>query len=395
MTPDFYAAIPAVHGFEELAHPDVYRPAPNDWYIACADIAGSTSAIAEGKYKAVNTVGVAAITALRNVAKPMQLPYVFGGDGAVVLVPGPLHEAARSALAGTVAMAERGFGLDLRAAVVPIEWVRGHSLEVLVARQQVSEHYVQAALFGGGADWVEAQLKSGQLPAEFTVTADAGADVDFGGLECRWKEIPSPGGETVAVIVEAGPAAKDHLTLFRWVMEQTREIYGDDAACRPVDASGLRVALTGPEQTHESAVRDWRDPPRARWFGRVRQRLWVTAGWLLMTFGIRAGDFEWPKYRRELIANTDFRKFDGVLRFVLSGTPEQRERLERFLTNLSSGNVARYGIHVAGGALMTCVIDERKGAHFHFVDAAGGGYAAAAAAMKASRPSTSEPAPID
>jgi len=33
---------------------------------------------------------------------------------------------------------------------------------------------------------------------------------------------------------------------------------------------------------------------------------------------------------------------------------------------------------------MTCLIEERQGAHFHFVDGAGGGYAAAALAMKRS-----------
>lgn len=385
MTSDFYTAIPTVDGFEDLAHPDAYRPAPDDWYIACADIAGSTAAIAAGKYKAVNTVGVAAITGIRNVAKPLEVPYVFGGDGAVVLVPGHLHDAARAALAGTVAMAERGFGLQLRAAIVPVAWVRSKGHEVLVARQQVSEHYIQAALFGGGPEWVESELKAGGLPPDHVVAADPEADVDFRGLECRWREIPSPGGETVAVIVEAGPAARDRLTLFRWVMEQTREIYGDDAACRPVDGAGLRAALIGSEQSHESTVRDWRDRAFRRFTGRVRQRLWVAAGWLLIKLGIPVGDFEWSSYRRELIANTDFRKFDGALRFVLSGTPAQRSRLEAFLDNLAEGNVAQYGVHVASGALMTCLIDERQGSHFHFVDAAGGGYAAAAAAMKKRR----------
>jgi hypothetical protein len=42
-------------------------------------------------------------------------------------------------------------------------------------------------------------------------------------------------------------------------------------------------------------------------------------------------------------------------------------------------------MHVARSAIMTCLIEERQGAHFHFVDGSGGGYAAAAAAMKKRR----------
>lgn len=383
MTSDFYASIPAVDGFEDLSRPDAYRPAPDDWWIACADIAGSTRAITDGKYKAVNTVGVAAIAALRNVAKPLEVPYVFGGDGAVVLLPGHLVDEARTALAGTVAMARHGFDLELRAAMVPISHVRGAASDVLVARQRVSADYVQAALFGGGAEWVEDHLKGGTLPEEFLVHADPAADPDYRGLECRWKEIPSPAEETVAVIVEAPRDSAEPLALFRGVMNRTREIYGDDAQCRPVSTTGLGVALVGREQRHETTVKGWRLPGTARVVQAVRQRVVVAFGWLLMVVGVRVGDFDWTSYQTELVANTDFRKFDGALRLVLSGSARQRTELHDYLANLSERGQLRFGIHVAQGALMTCLIDERRGAHFHFVDAAGGGYAAAAAAIKA------------
>lgn len=44
-----------------------------------------------------------------------------------------------------------------------------------------------------------------------------------------------------------------------------------------------------------------------------------------------------------------------------------------------------YRMHVARSALMTCLVEEREGAHFHFVDASGGGYASAASSLKRSR----------
>jgi hypothetical protein len=41
-----------------------------------------------------------------------------------------------------------------------------------------------------------------------------------------------------------------------------------------------------------------------------------------------------------------------------------------------------YGIHVSNAALVTCIIDNRAGEHYHFVDGADGGYTLAAEAMK-------------
>ena len=39
----------------------------------------------------------------------------------------------------------------------------------------ISEHYIQCALFGGGAEYVGGSLKRGELPDEFVVDADAEA----------------------------------------------------------------------------------------------------------------------------------------------------------------------------------------------------------------------------
>jgi hypothetical protein len=117
---------------------------------------------------------------------------------------------------------------------------------------------------------------------------------------------------------------------------------------------------------------------------RARLRLSVLVGWVLLRFGIRWGGTDWGAYKSDLVTNTDFRKFDGSLRLVLSGTAAQREELTRYLEERRAKGELAYGLHVAKSAVMTCLIEERQGAHFHFVDGAGGGYAAAALAMKQS-----------
>ncbi len=49
---------------------------------------GRRKAIADGRYKAVNMAGASVISALLNGLGRRDLPFVFGGDGALVALPG-------------------------------------------------------------------------------------------------------------------------------------------------------------------------------------------------------------------------------------------------------------------------------------------------------------------
>lgn len=383
---DFYARLPAVDSFDALCDATAYRALPDDWQVAVADVAGSTAAIAAGRYKAVNTVGVSVIAALTNALKPVDLPYVFGGDGAVVCVPGGHDDAVREALAATAAMARAAFSLELRVGLVPVAWLRERGHGVSVARHRVSPHFDQAALqcalHGGGAPLAESLLKSGGLPAAFRIAPDPDASADFSGLECRWHEIPSPVAETVAVIVQVADDASDPLGVYRAVMHEIEAVYGEPERCRPVTEARMRMSLSSRVLAHESRVRSWRDGALGRLRYALSQRLQVMLGWLFFATGLHTADTDWSRYKPDAVANTDFRKFDGCLRLVLAGTTEQRERLDAALAARRAAGELKYGIHVSDAAIMTCLVKQRQHEHVHFVDAAGGGYAAAAKMMK-------------
>ena len=100
--------------------------------------------------------------------------------------------------------------------------------------------------------------------------------------------------------------------------------------------------------------------------------------------GGRIGAYDAPRYRGELKAQTDFRKFDGMLRTVLDVTPEQAGRIEAWLEGQYRDRRLVYGLHRDRTALMTCLVFSlEQGEHVHFVDAAGGGFAKAAEGFKA------------
>jgi hypothetical protein len=98
---------------------------------------------------------------------------------------------------------------------------------------------------------------------------------------------------------------------------------------------------------------------------------------------LRVGGFDPGRYLRQLVENTDFRKFDDGLRMTLDCTPELADRIEACLARAVVDRIARYGTHRQDSALITCFVPSPvRSDHVHFVDGAMGGYAAAARLVK-------------
>src|SRR5437868_15242657 len=98
---DFFANIPTFTAFAGVADERNYRPLPADWSLATADIVSSTRAIERGEYKAVNMAGVSVISAVLNALGHGSIPFVFGGDGALLAIPPDATTKTRDALATT------------------------------------------------------------------------------------------------------------------------------------------------------------------------------------------------------------------------------------------------------------------------------------------------------
>jgi hypothetical protein len=110
--------------------------------------------------------------------------------------------------------------------------------------------------------------------------------------------------------------------------------------------------------------------------------LWVYA---VMRFGIKVGKFVPKNYVRQLVENSDFRKYDDGLKMILDCTEELEKALSERLAAAASAGILRYGLHRQDAAMMTCFVPSvMRSDHVHFIDGARGGYATAATALKAS-----------
>ena len=74
MASNFYETIPIFDDFAEAVRPENYRPLPDDWVVGFSDVVGSTEAVANGRYKAVNMVGAGVIAAVVNALDRRPFP---------------------------------------------------------------------------------------------------------------------------------------------------------------------------------------------------------------------------------------------------------------------------------------------------------------------------------
>ena len=133
--------------------------------------------------------------------------------------------------------------------------------------------------------------------------------------------------------------------------------------------------------------RSARATPRRRVAGWRKAKLlvWTLLGFLIMRFNIKVGRFSPKKYARELVENSDFRKFDDTLRMVIDCTPALADEIEQFLQRRRRRGTVRFGLHRQDMAMMTCFTPSPiHSNHVHFIDGALGGYTTAATALKAS-----------
>lgn len=379
----FYSALLPFSSFSEFADLDAYTPVPEDWVVMITDVRGSTKAIADGRYKDVNMVGAASITAVLNVCGDIEIPFVFGGDGATLLVPASLRQPASDALLRLQASSDAMFGLPLRVGAIPVSDLRRLGTDIRIRKYELSPRNFLAMLSGSGVERADALLKDKADDNPYTL--QAAGDIpppDLEGLSCRWEPlVPEQGCMMNLMIQPLTAATETESTVLARILQDISGILGHGLeASAPANRFSLRFrwppsGLRMEARATENGRGYWR-----HYLGLVLQTL--VQAWC-ERFDKKAGPYDAPAYREELRANTDFRKFDGMLRTVLDVTREQAAAIEAYLQAEYDKQRLIYGVHITDSALMTCLVFSLdQGEHVHFIDGANGGFAMAAVGFK-------------
>lgn len=354
-----------------------YAQAPDDWFIACSDIRGSTEAVASGRHSDVNFSAAAMISALSNLAGT--IPYQFGGDGAVALIPPGFADEARKVLARTRTFAKREFKLDLRVGFVPVRDLTERKCEVLVGRYEPSPGNAYAVFQGSGVEELEQAVKARSADTSLTDLAmvrddeDDGEPPDLTGLSCRWQPLKSTRGKMVSLVIRGGDHGELHKNLHKLTGVDSLKAASFGALVNKWPAKGIvreAKALHG----------KWPVPLLVAWI--------ALKSLILSAFY----KYDWPlgawlpgRYKREVAENAvDFARSGAGLALVFDCPADRIALVRAFMDERQAKGELQYGMHISDHAVMTCfVTSPSQNEHVHFIDGGDGGYTTAATHLKA------------
>ncbi|MDZ7805609.1 MAG: DUF3095 family protein [Gracilimonas sp.] len=379
---EFYNSLNVVTTFRDVSRPELYTSLPGDWYLAIADVRGSTDAIRLGKYKEVNMAGASIIAALNNFYSNKDLlPYLFGGDGSMLVLPNKGIEEVKGILAFCKQAVKNAYDLEMSVGVVSIKELREKNHNVGVARLKLSEFIDQAIFWGSGVTYAEDLVKEknrleGVKPIE----------ADFSGLECRWNQVASDKDEVAAYLIQADGATDDiQVQIYEQCFAKIEEIYGNEEDYHPLREESLSMTVNPSLLGVEWKLRT--QPPtlfrKVSYFTNMIFQL--ITGVYLMRFRKKTSQTNWGDYKPDLVRHADYKKFGDGLRFVASGTVEQRMKMTEFLESMFQQEKLAYGIHPSFAAMVTCYVQNYQSNHIHFVDGSNGGYAKASQDLKLRR----------
>ncbi len=379
---DFYRDLPTIDRFADVVDERHYRPVRGDWDVVLSDVRGSTAAIEAGRYRDVNSLGAATIIAVRNALPELELPFVFGGDGATLLTPSEHRSTVTATLRGLVHLAQSTFDLELRCGLVPVAALEaaGHPLQI--GKFRASRNVALAMFMGSGIGAAEQWVKHPTVDHDGTVGEGPRTSPDLSGFECRWQPVQSHNGVTLALLVTATGSAEDRKRTYRELLTHIDTLTGLEDPV-PVHPDNLHLRSAFGDFATEATLRSGQRSGGRYNHAVRRARAQVAIGRALLATGGSFGGFRARSYKAELLQNCDFRKFDDVLRMILDVSHETHTALHQTLERYRHDGRLCYGTHTSDAALITCFVRSYSGDHLHFVDGADGGYALAAKELKA------------
>lgn len=364
----------------DLSH---YQQLPDDWYIAIADVVGSTQLASIGRDKDVNFIAGAAVAVLTPaLTTPDELPAIqFGGDGVLAAVPGDKTEQVKTLLAALAFWAKKDFAIELRIGMVPVKTLNQSGLKTYAALQMVSEQHAFGLFLGEGIQAADEWVK--QDP-QWHITPQQGALPGLENLSCRWQPIPSRRGSILSIIIDPLAPGDEGIRALNSLFRELHSIVPGE----------LTSPLGKLEQLTPPAIPGWRSVSRELKIPNIgaplKRLLQVYLGtfilWLAWRIGGKLGPVDANRYLNSLRYRSDFRKQAGGPRMVLDLTADEVTATLKLLDAAEARGEIIYGTASSEASTLTCLVgDFQADDHIHFVDGQALGFWRASVVLKEKR----------
>lgn len=361
-----------------LEDKEAFESVPLDWYLIMTDIVNSTGYFKAEQYQEINLVAVSSVSVVLNVARRHKtlVPFIYGGDGATIIVPGAILADAKSRLATLRSNAKKRFGMDLRISIIPVSVVEEAGFPIKLAKHFISSHYNQAVFLGEGIRYAESLMK--QAPEYLLPEKTKHRPIDLSGLECEWNALfpPRAGDEVVSLIVMP-LGEREPEEVFRDVLDKLDSVYGPFEERHPIHPRTLSPTTNLKTILHASHLK----------YGHVRP-LYLARTFLHGIFKYFLLSMKASLHKvtqslpTDMSTSSDTLKVDNTLKTVFAGTPESRKEFTKWLNAKEKEGDFVYGLVTSEASVMTCYIKESENMHIRFLDGFGGGYTLASIDLK-------------
>ncbi len=367
----FYETLPSFPEFGSMTDPAHYKKLHSDWGVIITDIKGSTQAIAAGRYKDVNTIGAATIVVVTKALKS-DFPFVFGGDGATLLIPLSQKKNVLEALSSLRHLSKKNYDLELRIGFIPAEELERLGAVVEVAKFEMTKGRSVACLRGNGLPLAEKLIKA--QDSKYLIEENEFRSPDLSDLSCRWSPVPSVKGKILSLLVVSRKGDGIYKEFLKFLED--------------IIPGGMNSA--NPGRLEKAKYQPLREILKSeiRLGGNLFQKLYRIVEILLSEIVFRLNlpvpFIRIKEYQDSIHSHSDYRKFDDVLRMILDCTTREVTSILIWLEDSYQKGDLYYGNFQSDSSLMTCFVGNlTQGEHIHFIDANDGGYAAAAVGLKA------------
>lgn len=359
-----YTNLASLSSITELTENPTYIECPDNWFLVISDIAGSTKAVKNGKYRDVNLCGAAIIALLTEKLQTRNFPFVFGGDGSTILLPPSLYEACKEDFTHLIYKVEKDFGLNLRIGALRYSDIKAKGHQILISKLKLSNGNSLAQFTGSGVSYGEKLIKQ-----DSTYLLNKSENLNFNllnKLSCRFAPLKSTNGKILTFIVSPLVDVAD--PEFTKLVNSLKPFLAENKY-RPISTD---IKL---DPLYKLLLKQYKVTGT-----NVKQLFFAAFAWLCGVLNVKAI----VKYFEEVPQNSDYQKFDGLLRAVIDCSENEINYILETLTDYQNKKIILFGHQISENAVTTCIIDNiNDNNHIHFIDGDGGGYTLAAAVLKA------------
>lgn len=376
----FYKDLPYVEALLDINNEKYFKDVALDWHVIITDIVNSTHEVESGRFKEINLVTAATITSILNVDRHNDLPFVYGGDGTIILVPGYIADVAPSILSDVIEFAKDNFDLTLRAGIVPVIDILRSRNTLKICKVKITDSYFLPVFHGEGIEYAENLIRDSKKYS-ITPLKYERSKANFDGLQCVWEIVPAKQKEVVSLLIKPDIESNVDARVYRKVLKQIELIYGPKEQRKPVSAEHVhlkfnldRIKLSAylhSYKTRTSYFRSYYSLLAKDIFKLITKRL-----------NYEVSNLDSSVFKHVVHKALESEKIDNMLKMVLAGDLSQRRQLEEYLKQLYENGELVYGLHVSDSVHMTCFLFEKNGNKVQFIDGSNGGYTVASKQLK-------------